>query len=210
MEGWRDGTYEKGMRERRVAGRAVWVDWFPAYLLGCRLAAFRNICERLLVLSPLSASHLFHLFSFTTSSLWAFGPVLSLRPVFLVVVCSSHFFCPSLTLFEKTCFLSSSCLCLSVCQSELPFLPFFPPCSLSEWLCSPEVDLTGGCMFSLVWTRFLLMLQHIKTAEWELQHQPADAGVVMLLSTKVATRIYYPIYSAHFSVLAAFFFFQWV
>lgn len=38
--------------------------------------------------------------------------------------------------------------------------------SLWNWLCGPEVDFTGGCMFSLVWTRLLFMLQRIKTAEW--------------------------------------------
>lgn len=38
--------------------------------------------------------------------------------------------------------------------------------SLWKWLCGPEVDLTGGCMFSLVWTRLLFRLQRIKTAEW--------------------------------------------
>lgn len=101
----------------------------------------------------LRAPWFFLLFPLLTS-LFISSPLLP-HPVFGHLVLSSLCIRP-LLLFFQTCFLSSSCLCRSlfVSQSCQLFPSFF-----LQWLCSPEVDLTRGCMFGLVWTRFLFMLQ---------------------------------------------------
>lgn len=157
-------------REKRVTGRTVWVDSFPAYLLGCRLAALRNICD--IFLGSFSPLH-FHFTSLFISSSLLLHPVFAASLFghrFLLWTLSSLFL-PFHPFVEDLFLVLLLPLPLSVCQSELPFISFFfPPSTLSEWLCSPEVDLTGGCVFRLVWTRFLFMLQSMKTAEWELLH----------------------------------------
>lgn len=67
-------------------------------------------------------------------------------------------------LLPLSLFVSKSCYLFPFLFIQMTIWGFV--WSLWNWLCGPEVDLTGGCMFGLVWTRLLFMLQHIKTAEW--------------------------------------------
>lgn len=177
-----------------------------SWLVSCSLIRMQISCiEKHLgahiLPSPLSTPHLpFHLFSSSakSSSLLSTFPSLLSCPIFshsasfisspltltsfwfYLTLTSSSALNPAFTLL----FLFGKCLVscpvssppLSVCQSELSFIPSFHfiqlktgrfTWSLSVGLCRPEEDLTGGCMFRLVWILFQCLLQHTKTAEWE-------------------------------------------
>lgn len=115
--GWRVGVAD----EERVTGRTVWVDYFPAYLLGCRLAALRNIWELFSVPSPLSTRFPFHLIPLVTT------PSLSrliISPVFLLsffALFYLHFYL--LNLLRSLYILS--CIYLSCSSLFACFLPPF-------------------------------------------------------------------------------------
>lgn len=126
--------------------------------------------------------------SFTTSSLLAFDPLVACYRTPLVLfegtfLLSTPLLCPHfrivliflpfhslledlfpVVLLPLSLFFSQSCYLFPFLFIQMTIWGFV--WSLWNWLCGPEVDLTGGCMFSLVWTRLLFMLQRIKTAEW--------------------------------------------
>lgn len=110
--------------EERVTGRTVWVDYFPAYLLGCRLAALRNIWELFSVLSPLSTHFPFHLILLVTTPSFTFDHFSCFPAIFF------HFVLPSFLSLKSSSMsvyfiLHLPLLLLTFCFLPAPLLPFF-------------------------------------------------------------------------------------